>query len=207
MVPLRSGQHRAAAEVLVASHADYPAFAHVYPDRIQRRAALRPFFEATLRDGIACGVAYADDAVTPGGVGVWLPPGGFPWSAGRKMRALPHLTRTFLAAPGRFGTFTALGANAARAHPAEPHWYLVVLGVKPERHGRGLGTRIVLAGLDHADADNTAAYVETADPATVPFDRRLGFDVVDPGLRLVPGGPPHIALRRPPARAAHRPFR
>ncbi|GAA0798130.1 GNAT family N-acetyltransferase [Spirilliplanes yamanashiensis] len=197
---LRPGEHRAAAGVLIASHADYPAFRHVFPDRVRRRAALRPFFEATIRDAIGYGGAYADDPVTPGAVGVWLPPGAYPWSAARKVRALPALARTFAAAPRCFPAFAAIGGNGARAHPAEPHWYLVVLGVRPERHGRGLGSRIVQAGLDRADRDGVPAYLETSDPANVPFYRRFGFEVTDPDLRLVPGGPPHIALRRP----AHR---
>jgi GNAT superfamily N-acetyltransferase len=195
---LRPGQHRAAADVLVTSHADYPAFRHVFPESAPRRHALRPFFEATIRDAVRFGSVYADDAVTPTAVAVWLPPGAYPWSAFRQVKAAPTLVRTMVAAPRSFGVFTRLGAASAAAHPAERHWYLVALGVTPERHGRGLGSKLIGVGLDRADADGVPAYVETSDPSNVPYYERFGFTVVGPPLHLIPGGPPYTALRRPP---------
>jgi ribosomal protein S18 acetylase RimI-like enzyme len=93
-----------------------------------------------------------------------------------------------------------LGSNAARAHPTEPHWYLVVLGVRPSHQGHGHGSRLVAAGLHHADRDGTASYLEASDPANVAFYQRFGFAVVDHALPLVPDGPTHIAMRRPPVR-------
>ncbi len=192
---LTRGRHRAAADVLVASHTDYPAFRHIFPDRSRRVGALRPFFEATVRDAIPFGAVFAaGDAA----LAVWSPPGTFPWTAARKARATPTLLRTLMAAPRSFAAFTALGANAARAHPTEPNWYLVALGVRPSEHGRGHGSRLVAAGLARADRDGIACYLETSDPANVRFYERFGFTVVEPELRLVAGGPPHVAMRRPP---------
>jgi ribosomal protein S18 acetylase RimI-like enzyme len=204
---LRRGQHRQAADTLVASHANYPAFRHVFPDPRRRTRALRPFFAATVRDAIPFGGVYATtgtDAATGidvmAAVAVWLPPGAFPWTAARKARAAPTLMRTMIAAPGSFSTFTRLGSNASRAHPVEPHWYLVVLGVHPDHQGHGHGSRLVVAGLQHADRDGTASYLETSDPANVGFYQRFGFTVVDHALHLVPNGPTHVAMRRPAVR-------
>jgi ribosomal protein S18 acetylase RimI-like enzyme len=198
-VSLRRGQHRQAADVLVASHANYPAFRHVFPDSRRRPRALRPFFEATLRDAIPFGSVYADtDSGAMAAVAVWLPPGAFPWTAARQARAAPALTRTMIAAPRSFPAFMRLGSNAVRAHPIEQHWYLVVLGVRPSHQGHGHGSRLVAAGLQHADRDGTACYLETSDPTNVAFYQRFDFTVVDHALALVPGGPTHIAMRRPP---------
>jgi ribosomal protein S18 acetylase RimI-like enzyme len=197
-VVLRRGQHRQAADTLVASHANYPAFRHIFPDPRSRVRALRPFFQATVRDAIPFGCVYAaTDNDATAAVAVWLPPGAFPWTAARQARAAPTLIRTMIAAPGSFRTFMRLGSNAAHAHPVEPHWYLVVLGVHPNHQGDGHGSRLVAAGLHNADRDGTACHLETSDPANVAFYQRFGFTVVGDALHLVPNGPTHVAMRRP----------
>lgn len=193
---------RAAASALAASHGDYPAFRAVFPDPRRRRRALPAFFAATVRDGARHGTVLAvRDGAEVAAVAVWLPPGAFPWSTARKLRATPHLLRVALADPRHTATFARYGANAEAAHPATPHWYLVVLGVRPTAQGRRLGSALVRAGLELADRDGAACRLETSDPANTAFYERFGFAVVDPALRLVPGGPAHVAMRRD-ARAA-----
>lgn len=62
----------------------------------------------------------------------------------------------------------------------------------------GLGTRVLLPVLDRADADGTACYLETSDPANVAFYEWLGFAVRDEAVQLVPDGPPHVTMWRDP---------
>jgi ribosomal protein S18 acetylase RimI-like enzyme len=191
---------RSAADALAAGHADYPAFRYLFPDPGRRARALRPFFAATVRDAVPFGHVWAAvDGRRVDAVGVWLPPGAFPWSAWRKLRATPAFLRVFAADPRAFRTFVGYGANAERAHPSEAHWYLVVLSVRPEAQRRGLGSRLVEPILARADADGLPSYLETSDPANVAFYRRFGFEVTDRALQLVPGGPTHVAMRRSPA--------
>jgi ribosomal protein S18 acetylase RimI-like enzyme len=194
----RPGEEEEAASALCASHADYPAFRRVFPDPARRKRALRPFFAATVRDAVPYGAVYvARDRAQVLATAVWLPPGSFPWSASRKLRALPSFLRVLAAAPGSFRTFLAYGANAERAHPREPHWYLVVLGVRPQAQRQGLGTRLIEPVLERADRDGVACYLESSDHANVAYYRRFGFVLVDDALALVPGGPTHVAMRRP----------
>ena len=196
---LRAGDERPAAAVLAASHADYPAFRHLHPDRRRRARALPPFFAAAVADAIPFGaVSGADHDGRLAAVAVWLPPGAFPWSWRRKLRATPAFLRVLAADPKAFPSFTRYGANAERAHPTEPHWYLVVLGVHPDAQGRGLGTAVMEPSLARADEQGLPCHLETSDPANAAFYERFGFEVVDPALALVPGGPTHIAMRRPP---------
>ena len=54
-------------------------------------------------------------------------------------------------------------------------WYLSILGVDPTRHGAGLGSQLVRAGLGRVDADGRPAFVETFNPRSVPFYERHGF--------------------------------
>jgi GNAT superfamily N-acetyltransferase len=198
VVALAPGQARAAAGVLESSHADYPSFRELIADPARRRGVLRATFTATARDALRSGVVHAaSDGDRLLGVAVWLPPGGFPWSPRRKLRAVPLFLSVLGRAPAAFGRFAAMGRNAERAFPSTPHWYLEVLGVRPEAQGQGLGTRLLEPVLSRADRDGVSCYLETADPANVAFYERLGFRL-EGRVQLLPGGPPHWALRRPP---------
>ena len=195
---LRKAQVDGAAAALTASHADYPAFCHVFPDRRRRARALASFFRATVRDAIPFGAVHAAvDGRQVLAVAVWLPPGAFPWSALRKARATPSFMRVLAADPSAFGTFVRYGANAERAHPREPHWYLEVLGVRPGSQRQGLGTRLIQPVLGQADADRRSCLLETSDRANVPYYERFGFSVINDDLALVPNGPTHVVMRRP----------
>lgn len=122
---------------LVASHAEYPAFYHVFPDARRRARALGAFFRATVRDAVPFGAVQAaveDRGVL--GVAVWLPPGTFPWSALRKARATPSFMRVLAAYPSAFGTVVRYGSNAERAHPASVIGIWRCLGFAPARSVR-----------------------------------------------------------------------
>jgi ribosomal protein S18 acetylase RimI-like enzyme len=195
---LQVGQEGAAAAALAASHADYPSFRFVFPDPARRARALPPFFASAIGDAIPFGSVLAVvDGPQVLGVAVWLPPGAFPWSARRKLRAMPALLRVLAADPRAYPSFLRYGTNAERAHPSDPHWYLVVLGIRPEAQRQGIGSRLVEPVLDRADREGVDCYLETADRANVAYYERFGFSVVDGALPLVPGGPTHVAMRRP----------
>jgi GNAT superfamily N-acetyltransferase len=202
VVELEAGWAVAAGDAFAASHADYPAFVAVFPDRARRHRGLRAFFTATVADAAAHGLVHAAlDRRVVLGAAVWLPPGGFPWSPRRQLAAVPAFARVAAADPARFPTFMRYGAAAQRAQPTDPHWYLVALGVRPEAQRSGLGSRLLQPVLARADRARIACHLETSDRANVAFYTRFGFEVVDDDLALVPGGPTHVAMRRPAARS------
>jgi hypothetical protein len=123
------GQQRAAAAPIAAGHADYPSFRFMFPDPRRRAKVLPVFFEATVRDAIPYGAVLAathGDRVDA--TAVWLPPGRFPWTLRRKLRAAPAFARVMVAAPRSFRMFMRFGGNMEATHRDEQHWYLVVLG-------------------------------------------------------------------------------
>lgn len=194
---LAPGQERAAGAALAASHAEYPAFCSLFPDPDRRARALLAFFTATVKDAINFGVVHAAfDGSTVIGAAVWLPPGGFPWSARRQAAAMPTFVRVFVAYPSRFATFISYGMAAQRAHPSDDHWYLVALGVRPGAQRTGLGTELLAPVLHRAGHDKASCYLETSDRCNVAFYERLGFRTVADDLALLPGGPAHVAMRR-----------
>lgn len=198
IVPLSRSDLAAAGDVFASSHADYPAWRHVFPDPRQRERALRVFFAATVRDALPFGAV--DAAVADGqvlGIAVWLPPGRVPWSLVRKLRATPAMLGVLRAAPGRFRTFAKLGANVERLHPTYPHWNLETLGLRHEAQGRGIGTRLMAPGLARANQSGLPCYLTTAKSDNVGFYERFGFVVVSDALPLVPDGPTSWGMRRP----------
>jgi hypothetical protein len=117
---LASGQHPAGAAAIAAGHADYPTFGHMFPDPRRRARALRAFFAATFRDGIAFRSVRAvwrgpDIAATA----VWLPPGTFPWTTRRNLAAAPAFVRVLVAGPRAFPTLErATGSARPRVRSA-----------------------------------------------------------------------------------------
>jgi ribosomal protein S18 acetylase RimI-like enzyme len=194
----RRGDHHDAAAAIAAGHANYPSFRHLFPDPRRRAHALQSFFEATVRDAIPFGtVLTVRDRRLVQGTAVWLPPGAFPWSTPRKLRAAASFGRVLIADPRAFPAFARYGANVERHHRgASPHWYLVVLSVRPERQRLGLGSRLVAPVIERADSDGTECRLETSDPVNVAFYERFGFQVVGE-LAVLSGGPPLISMRRP----------
>jgi hypothetical protein len=201
VAPLGAGQAAAVAAVLQASHADYPSFRHLVADPARRRRLLGATFTAVARDALPFGAVYgATEGGRLLGAAVWLPPGRFPWSPARQLRGAPWFLAALRAAPRSFPAYMRMGRNALRLFPDGPHWYLEVLGVRPEAQGRGLGTRLLRPVLDQADRDGVACFLETADPANVAFYQPLGFRL-EGELQLLPSGPRHLAMRRAPREA------
>jgi ribosomal protein S18 acetylase RimI-like enzyme len=197
---LSSRRARDAGAVLARSHADYPSFRHLFPDRARRARALKALFTGIARDAARLGSAYgaigADGEVR--GVALWLAPGRFPWSAWRQMRGACWMLAVLRASPGSFRAFMKTGANGARAHPEYRHWYLETMGVDPDVQRSGLGGRLLEPVLEIADRDRIDCYLETADPRNAAYYARHGFVVENDALQLVPDGPAFIAMRRRP---------
>ena len=109
---------------------------------------------------------------------------------------MPAFTRVLAADRRAFPTFIRCSANIQRGQPTDPHWYLEVLSVRPEHQRQGLGSRLVTPILHLADRDHVPCYLETACPANVDYYQRFGFEVMNPALEVIPGGPPLITMRR-----------
>jgi GNAT superfamily N-acetyltransferase len=73
------------------------------------------------------------------------------------------------------------------AHPSErPHYYLNLLGTRPEQRGRGLGMALLSENLERTDAEGFPAYLESSNPANNARFERVGFRRV--GEFTTPGG-------------------
>jgi ribosomal protein S18 acetylase RimI-like enzyme len=80
-------------------------------------------------------------------------------------------------------------------HPAEPHWYLPLIGVDPAHQRQGFGSVLLQHALSQCDHDHTPAYLESSNPANIPLYRRHGFEVM--GTIQVGSSPPVFPMLRP----------
>ena len=128
------------------------------------------------------------------GAALWAPPG-------HAIIPVPTMIRHL---PGMLG---ALGRNVGRAlrslnhvdrlHPKEPHWYLGVLGTRPARQGRGVGSALLGPVLERCDREGLPAYLESSKYSNLAFYRRHGFEVTGE-IALPSGGPTVWPMWRDP---------
>jgi GNAT superfamily N-acetyltransferase len=187
-----------AADILARSFHDSPNFVHLFPDA--RARALPRLQRACLRDALGFGHVYA--ATLRGevvGVAAWLPPGAFPLSPRRQLRVLPDTASMLAASPRSTPRLLRFMAGVRRLHPAQPYWYLEVVGVEPSAQGLGVGTRLLEPVLARADETGQRCYLETMTERNVAWYGKLGFEVSKAGVSFAPGGPPNWTMLRHPS--------
>jgi ribosomal protein S18 acetylase RimI-like enzyme len=116
------------------------------------------------------------------GAAIWAPSDHARLSARRRLGVLIGMVgRVEL----RAARILAAGHPVDR-RPSHRHRHLVALGVEPEDRHRGVGTRLLQAGLALCDAAVLPAYSEVTDPGSAAFLERFRFEVYDHD-RIAPG--------------------
>jgi ribosomal protein S18 acetylase RimI-like enzyme len=183
------------ARTLARAFADDPVSAWFYPRAEDRERRLRKAYERLFLRRIALPHDATFSVDGHAAVAMWLPPGKAHLGVVDQLSLLPAMVAT----EGRDLPRTLRGMAAFDAvHPHEPHWYLWLMGVGPERQGEGLGSRLLAEGLDRCDAERMPAYLEASTERNRALYLRHGFE--DRGeLRLPDDGPRLWPMWREPA--------
>ena len=143
--------------------------------------------------GVSTQSAWVTDDVT--GVAVWEPPSGTaPLPADVRAalaRELPYL------AADRWPVVAATADLITAARPAEPHWWLAHLGVRPTSRRKGLAAAVLAPALLRCDADGTVAATAVYSWANVRFLRGFGFEVTLTGRTTDDELPLWVLVRQP----------
>ena len=84
-----------------------------------------------------------------------------------------------------------------KAHGRHPeHYYLAVLGTRPDRQGHGIGAALMQPILEICDREGIGAYLESSKEQNIPFYRRHGFEVAE--VLHLPKGPDIWPMWRDP---------
>lgn len=118
---------------------------------------------------------------------VWDAPGDADLATIDLVKGLPSMLRSF-----RTGVPRLLRMIQAmdKAHPKEPHYYLLAIGVSHAHQGRGLGSAVIQPMLDRCDQEGLPAYLENTKPKNEAFYARHGFE--RRGTLDLPAGCPSV---------------
>ena len=139
--------------------------------RMQRLTRLHEL--AAGHRGVATRSAWVTEDVAA--VAVWEPPAGtapLPDDVAAALaRELPYL------AADRWSAVRETAALVEQNRPAEPHWWLAHLGVRPSSRRRGLAAAVLAPVIVRCDAEQTPAAAAVFSWANVRFLRGFGFEV------------------------------
>jgi GNAT superfamily N-acetyltransferase len=177
----------AAGRTLAKALHNDPLEVHVFPDPEERAQRSPAQFSALVREASIFGEVFATEGMI--GISAWLPPGRptTPEQASKSgFRQLPRVMGN--EAFERFGrVLDYLSDVHGKEMPVE-HWYLLVVGVIPEKQGRGHGRALLKPIVTRADTGRVPICLDTAQPNVRAFYERLGFrpvtETVDPGSGL-----------------------
>lgn len=184
------GDQERIAGLMARAFVDDPVSRWIWPDREVRYRALAetmvPYGARALDHGT--GLVAGDFAAAA----LWLPPGvtmdGDDF-IGMLAESVPEPA---------LGQYLEQADRLDRHHPAEPHWYLPMIGADPAHRGQGHGTALLAHGLALADRDRLPVYLESSAAANLTLYLRHGFEVLEE-VRIG-DSPPKYALLRPARR-------
>jgi ribosomal protein S18 acetylase RimI-like enzyme len=61
--------------------------------------------------------------------------------------------------------------------PAEPHWYLSLIGVEALHRNKGCGAALLQNGLRRCDREHLPAYLWSSNPLNISLYKRHGFEI------------------------------
>jgi ribosomal protein S18 acetylase RimI-like enzyme len=162
-------RERAFATIRAAFRND-PIARWVYPDDAAYEAAFARVADAMAGGAFGNNSAYATNDF--GGAALWLPPGVH--SDGDAMGAVMAETVD----ESRMEDLNGFSEMQAAMHIHEPHWYLPLIGVRPENQGKGYGSQLLSHALAVVDRDHVPAFLEATTPDSRRLYERHGFEVM-----------------------------
>jgi GNAT superfamily N-acetyltransferase len=174
--PARRADIGELSRVLARAFYDDPVASWEVPDDAVRKEKLHHLWTALTRHHHLAGggVEIAAHDGTINAAAVWDPPGRWHYRRREELRMLPRLVWAFGWDLSRSAALTEAMKNT---HPEEPHWYLAIVGSDPAIRGKGFGQALMRSRLDRCDTEHLPAYLESTNPANLPYYQRFGFEV------------------------------
>ena len=124
------------------------------------------------------------------GYAMWLPPGVHSDEEG-----IGDFLRQSVGAM-RLTEILDLAAQMTSFQPAEPHWFLPLIGVDPINRGRGRGSALLQYMLAKCDREGQLAYLDSTSARNIPLYERQGFETL--GVIKAGSCPPVFPMLRKP---------
>ncbi|MFI1386325.1 GNAT family N-acetyltransferase [Embleya sp. NPDC020886] len=188
--PITDADIPTAVDTLARAFADYPYTRHVIAAD-DHEGRIRRFQELCLTHiGMVYGRVWVADEGRA--VAVWAVPGQ------DSSPAFAEIGPTLVELGGdRAAAAAAADTAIAPYRPQEPGWFLETVATAPEAQGQGLGSAVLIPGIQEAERAGHPAFLETSSEANVRFYERLGFKVTA-DVQLPDNGPRTWCMRRDP---------
>lgn len=190
---LATTERDTAVKAIVEAFSSDPAARWMYPDSQQYWQHFPSFVEAFAGAAFEHGSADLVDGYLA--AALWLPPGIHP-----DEEAMSKLIRTTVPENDQANVF-AIFEQMDRHHPAQPHWYLPMIGVDPAHQGKGYGSALLQHALARCDREDKLAYLESTSPSSVRLYQRHGFELL--GTIQVGSSPQLFSMIRKPRVVSH----
>ncbi len=151
-------------------------------DPARRQQVLTQYCALAMEEARAVGDVQVAE---PDGAALWITPHALAADRAKHSAQRTSSLRQLLGPQG-FDNYQRICAAMETQVPADLHsaWYLSILGVQSAARGQGLAQRLLAPTLARADQAGATCFLETFNPLSVPFYRRLGFtqsvESVDP---------------------------
>jgi GNAT superfamily N-acetyltransferase len=160
---------------------------------IKDSADFVPFFmELMLPAFIPMGLTYVDHERC--GAASWIGPKDqlhWPFT----LTNLLKMART--GGPSALYRMAVSGWKTEKSHPREPHYYLFMIGARPDCQGQGVGSALISHMLRRCDREQMPVYLENSKEANLDFYRGHGFQVQQE-IRFAKSAPPLWLMWREP---------
>lgn len=170
--PIRPGEHKLIGKIIGESFADDPIYQFLLGPQ-SAITAHATFMAKTvyLEKGFG---HIADDH---SGCTLWLPPSATAQlSLWQTLTMLPPLLR--YSGLRRLIRALPAGDKIESHRPKEPHYYLFAIGTTRDGRRKGLGSKLIEAGLKIADETGMPAYLENSKDENMAFYQRHGFEKI-----------------------------
>ncbi|MFB7032416.1 MULTISPECIES: GNAT family N-acetyltransferase [unclassified Streptomyces] len=165
----------ALVDVMTTAFFHDPLWGPAFPDEPRRAVQAATMW----RLHVTSALRYPWTLVTPGveAAAVWIPPGGTELTPQEEAGLEELLAQA--AGPDAAEAILAIYDQLEAVHPAEPCFYLTLLGVHDDHRGKGLGMGLLTESLARVDALGAPAYLESSNPANIARYESVGFSSRD----------------------------
>lgn len=164
-----AGADHAIATLVLAFSTD-PVARWIYDDPHRYLIHIPRIFRALGASAFKAGTAQrTSDGL---GVALWLPPGVHADDG-----PLEAVIAESLSGQKQADLIAAL-ERTERFRPADPHWYLSLIGVEALHRNKGCGAALLEHGLRECDREHRPAYLWSSNPQNTSLYQRHGFEVV-----------------------------
>src|SRR5215831_17846711 len=158
-----------AIATLVLAFATDPVARWMYNDPHQYLLHIPRLFRALGKNSFEGGAAQrTNDGL---GVALWLPP-GIHGDDGPLEAVIAGSI-----ADEKQAEVAAVFERTEHYRPAEPHWYLSLIGVEALHRNKGCGAALMAHGLQQYDRDHRPAYLWSSNPLNISLYERHGFKI------------------------------